>query len=212
MLERGQSQPSEGSRRCLCRSLDEPFADAPARSIPPRMLAGSRGRGAAAGGVEGSQPGGCPLARNRFARRREKPEACAEFPEGRDGPIHKLGAREVGDPFAGCLRRGGSPQGFGSGEDAPHAWGPASPAQSGPEVTGNQGNGQGKGDHKPQLLKKPVNGKKPLDLTCPDAFSLPVCLPAPAGRSSHCAGTAEVTSQLRWASPEAADGPSLSQN
>lgn len=73
-------------------------------------------------------------------------------------------------------------------------------------------NGQGKGDHKPQLLKKPVNGKKPLDLTCPDAFSLPVRLPAPAGRSSHRAGTAEVTSQLRWASPEAADGPSLSQN
>lgn len=117
MLERGQSQPGEGSRRCLCRSLDEPFADAPARSIPPRMLAGSRGRGAAAGGVEGSQPGGCPPARNRFARRREKPEACAEFPEGRDGPIHKLGAREVGDPFARCLRCGGScfPVGLGQG-------------------------------------------------------------------------------------------------
>lgn len=35
-----------------------------------------------------------------------------------------------------------------------------------------------------------------MHLTCPDVFSLPIHLPAPAGQSRHHAGTTEVTCQL----------------
>lgn len=143
-----------------------------------------------------------PSTRNWFAWCWEEPEACAEFPEGRDGPKHMgraVGHRRgweiplpgacgtVAPAFLWVWVRGGCSTCMETSVPSP-IW-PRSHWES-RERTRER-------DHKPQLLRKPVSGKKPaMHLTCPDAFSLPTCLPAPAGWSRHCVGTAEVTSQL----------------
>lgn len=193
MLELGQSQPSKGPWQCLCHpwhSLDEPLANAPARSVPPRMLTGSRGRGAASALVKREQarwlppPQGTGLLGAGKSWRLVPSFQRAEvgwIPMGR-AVGHRRGGRSLcWVPVARWLLLS---CGFGSGESSPRAWRPMSPAQSGQEVTGNQGNEQGNMITNLNSSENQEGEKKPaVHLTCPDVLSLPIRLPAPAGQS-----------------------------
>lgn len=94
---------------------DEPFADVPARGIPPRDARRQLGLGTCIRFSPGEQALWLPSTRNWFAQCWEELEACAEFPEGRDGPIHKKSSWvperwEIPSPGAFCF-----PVGLGQG-------------------------------------------------------------------------------------------------
>lgn len=107
------------------------------------------------------------------------------------------GAGEVGDPFAWCLWHSGCsfPMSLGQGRMF-HVHGDQYPQPNLTQKSRGIKEWTREHGHKPQLLRKPVSGKNPLDLTCSSVVSPPIHIPAPKGWSRHHAGTTEGTSQL----------------
>jgi len=162
------------------------------------MLAGSRGWGAASGLVEGSKHGGCPPQGTGLLGAGRSWRLVLSFQRAEIGRYtweEQSGAGEAGDSFTGCLQHGGScfagvwvRGGFSTCMEtsvpSPVCLKPAKKPRShweSREQTRERG-------HQPQLLKKPVRGKKTLDTPHPDVLSLPTSLPVPARRSRHPAG------------------------
>lgn len=165
-------------------------------AFPQGMLAGSWGWGPASGLVEGSKCGGCPPQGTGLLSAGKSWRLVLSFQRAEMGRYTRRGVgrrrggrslRRVPSAFLWVWVRGGCST--CTDTSVPNPIWPRSHWES-RERTRER-------DHKRQLLRKPVSGKKPaMRLTCPDAFSLPTCLPALAGWRRHRMGTAEVTSQL----------------